>query len=181
MRVGLIAWQLAAVLLLAGCAPTKADLFTARSAGKGVVVERPVGAEQAYAIALQILRWEAGVSVEEHKAQGILLATVVYRSRSVESYEGDSTDLVGVFLEPIDQQRTKVTCVVRTRPREQGPITEAGFHERFQQALAIVKAGKPLPSSAPAEERPPVEVAPGDCKTDRDCKEGVCVEHACRK
>jgi hypothetical protein len=51
----------------------------------------------------------------------------------------------------VDKNNTKVTVVTKRRIATNiaTTLTETTFHRRFAQAVAIVKAGKPLPATPP--------------------------------
>jgi hypothetical protein len=111
----------------------------------------PVNAEQAWEIARTVFRWEETEAVEEHRAEGRMLAS------SRESPISWGT-MMGVWIEPVDKDKTRVTVVVkRKNPVEvSSPFTEANFHDDFEMA-ARIKAGRsftPAPTASPPSEEP---------------------------
>jgi hypothetical protein len=61
--------------------------------------------------------------------------------------------VMGAWVDPVDKNNTKVTVVTKRRLSTNiaTTLTETTFHRRFAQAVAIVKAGKPLPPTPPEE------------------------------
>ena len=59
--------------------------------------------------------------------------------------------VMGAWVEPVGRGQTQVTVV--TKRRFAGdimtPLTETTFQKRFAQAVALVKAGQPLPPTLP--------------------------------
>jgi hypothetical protein len=155
-----------------------ADVFKDKSTGKGTAQVYPAGADQAWKIAVQIFRWDGAGTIEEHREQNLMLTTVSTGGSSF--YRGDAMSFVGAWIEPVDGGRTRVTCVVSEPgiPASRS-FSEAGFHQRFQQALALLQSGRPLPVEAPPAPAPDSRIA--RCDTSSDCEAGTCIEHGCRR
>jgi hypothetical protein len=135
------------------------DVIQSKERGKGMSKVYPVDAGQAWEIARTVFRWERTDTVEEHRSEGYMLTA-----------SGDSLiswgTVMGVWIEPVDNQRTRVTVVVkRKNPMEiSTPFTEANFHDDFEMA-ARIKAGRsitPVPPAAASKSSPPG--GPGDSK-----------------
>ncbi len=111
---------------------------------KGTSAQYNVSAEQAWDIAITVLRWERCETIEQHKNQNYMLTTV---GRDFVS-EGS---LVGVWVEPVTSQSTKVTVVTKRKVSTNlaTGLTETAFQRRFAQAVDIVKSGGTLPIEPP--------------------------------
>ena len=124
-----------------GCA-TMSDVV--RDKEKGTQKSYPINFEQAWDIAITVLRWEGCETIEQHQNSGYMLTTIG------QDFFSDGT-LVGVWLEEIDQDNTKMTVV--TKRKEQlnlaTGLTETTFHSSFEKAVNLVKKGKKLPYDKP--------------------------------
>ncbi len=127
--------------LLGGCA-TMGDVVKAKDEGTSKVY--PVNSEQAWVIAKVVFRWEGADAIEEHKDEGYMLTSSGMNLVSMGA-------VMGAWIDPIDRENTKVTVVTKRRIATNlaTTLTETTFHQRFAQAVDIVKAGKPLPSAPP--------------------------------
>jgi len=128
-------------ILLAGCA-TMGDVVRAKDEGTSKVY--PVNADQAWDIAKTVFRWEGADAIEEHRKEGYMLTSSGMNFVSIGT-------VMGAWIDPIDQNNTKVTVVTKRRIATNiaTTLTETTFHNRFAQAVDIVKAGKPLPVAPP--------------------------------
>lgn len=140
-KVQVILLILAVTICFAGCA-TMSDVVKEKNDGTAKVY--PVTSEQAWGIATTVFRWEGADAIEEHKAEGYMLTS---SGINLVSYGA----VMGAWIEPVDQNNTKVTIVTKRRiaVNVATTLTEATFHNRFAQAVDMVKAGKSLPISAP--------------------------------
>lgn len=144
MATRLISWMLAVVLAgIAGCATT-ADVLREKQEGRGAIGVYLVTAAEAWEIARAVFRWEGSGAVEEHRAEGYMLA------RGGTDWWAYPT-LVGAWIEPVGERQTKVTVVLARHVETSlyAPLTETTFHRRFARAVELVKAGKPLPTLPP--------------------------------
>jgi len=130
-------------IIVAGCANIS-DALKAKD--EGTVTTYPVGFDQAWNIARTVLRWEDAETIEEHKDENYMVTTVGQNFVSAGS-------VVAVWVEPTGNSNTKVTIVTKRKMQTNiaTGLTETTFHKRFEQAVGIVKSGKPLPSSPPSE------------------------------
>jgi hypothetical protein len=125
-----------AVLLLAGgCATTIDDLVRERYEGLSEVYE--VSDDRAWEITRTVLL-EAGAKraeIEEDRAEKVI----------------NWVSVLGVFIEPVDQERTRVTAQRPPTPCNPlpPPLTEDMFLERFDNAVKLLKSGRPLPAPLP--------------------------------
>ncbi len=128
-------------LCLVGCA-TMDDVLNSKE--EGTVKVYSVGTDKAWEIAMKVLRWVGAETIEEHRSDGYMLTTIGANWISAGS-------VVGVWVEPAGKGKSKVTAVTKRKMQANiaTGLTETTFHERFQQAVDIVKAGNPLPRSAP--------------------------------
>lgn len=141
----------AALVWVAGCA-TMADVVKAKDEGTAKVY--PVTADQAWEISMTVFRWEGADAIEQHRDQGYMLTSSGMNLVT-------SGAVMGAWVDPIDQNNTKVTVVTKRRIATNlaTTLTETTFHRRFAQAVAIVKAGQPLPVEPPEtpEEKGPAQ------------------------
>ncbi len=138
-------------ICIAGCA-TMHDVIQSKERGRGMSKVYPINADQAWEIAKTVLRWERTDAVEEHRSEGYMLM-------STEENLISWGTMIGVWIEPVNNDSTKVTVVVkRKNPTEVlTPVTEAVFHDDFELA-ARLKAGRPFapgPPAAPSQSPPP--------------------------
>ena len=132
------------VALLTGCA-TMDDVVKARETGtEGTTKVYPVTVDQAWEISKTVFRWEGSDAIEEHKDQGYMLTSSGMNLVSAGA-------VMGAWIEPVDKQNTKVTAVTKRRIATNiaTTLTETTYHNRFAQAVEIVKKGQPLPRIAP--------------------------------
>jgi len=133
----------ASLMWVAGCA-TAADVLKAKDQGTSQVYA--VNADQAWNIARTVFRWEGADAIEEHRDEGYMLTSSGMNLVS-------SGAVMGAWVDPVDKNNSKVTVVTKRRiaTNVATTLTETTFHKRFAQAVAIVKAGKPLPATPPEE------------------------------
>jgi hypothetical protein len=131
------------VLGLAGCA-TLSDVVQEKAQGGGTVQVYPVDTDQAWKIAMTVFRWEGSDAIEEHRDQGYMLTSSGMNFASAGA-------VMGAWVEPAGGGQTKVTAVTKRRMATNiaTTLTETTFHKRFGQAVALVKAGQPLPMRPP--------------------------------
>lgn len=132
---------LVALVWVTGCATT-ANVVRAKDDGTSKIYR--VSSTRAWKIAKTVLRWEGSEAVEEHRAEGYLLA------RSGKKWVPWGALMV-TWVERIDRRHTKVTVVTKRRVGMDIATTssEARFHKRFAQAVKIVKKGRSLPPEPP--------------------------------
>jgi len=133
----------ASALVTQGCR-TMSDVI--KDKDNGTVRVYPVESDQAWKIAIQVFRWEGADAIEEHRDQNVMLTSSGMNLFTMGAF-------MGAWIEPVDPSNTKVTVVTKRRVATDiaTTLTETTFHRRFQQAVEIVKAGKPLPVESPAE------------------------------
>ena len=130
-----------ALVVLAGCA-TLADVVRDKDAGTAKV--HPVTFDQGWTIARAVFRWEGTDAIEEHKDERYMLTS---SGMNLVSYG----TVMGAWVDPQPDGQMKVTVVTKRRIQTNlfTTLTETTFHNRFAQAVAILKAGKPLPAEPP--------------------------------
>ncbi|HKI79809.1 MAG TPA: hypothetical protein VKA26_14810 [Ignavibacteriaceae bacterium] len=128
-------------LTIGGCA-SMSDVL--KSKDDGTAISYPVNQDQAWDIAMTVLRWEGCETIEEHKSQGYMLTTVGQNFISAGS-------LIGVWIDKIDTNNSKVTIVSKRKVQTNiaTGLTEGTFQKRFAQAVEIVNSGQKLPIEAP--------------------------------
>ena len=126
---------------LAGCA-TMGDVM--KSKDKGTAEVYPVNADQAWEICRMVFRWEGSDAIEEHRDQGFMLTSSGVNLASWGA-------VMGAWVDPIDENNTKITVVTKRRIQVNvaTTLTETTFHKRCAQAVEIIKEGKPLPIEPP--------------------------------
>ncbi len=124
-----------------GCA-TMGDV--AKSKEKGTTKIYPVNVDQAWNIALTVFRWEGADTIEEHRDRGYMLT-----SSGVNLVSWGA--VMGAWIEPVNNDKTQVTVVTKRRVSVNIATTlrESKFHERFAQAVDIIKNGEQLPVEPP--------------------------------
>jgi hypothetical protein len=154
--------------ILAACrTPTMGSVLAEKEHGGGGAHVYPVDSEEAWNIALHVFRWEGAAAIEEHR-DGSFMLTTIY-NQSAWSAVGP-VSYVGAWIESTPSG-AKVACVVDGQS-----FTEKRFHERFSQALALLRRGDlPFePPPAPHEEL-------SRCASSSECEVGVCLEGRCRR
>jgi hypothetical protein len=132
----------AAISSLTQACRTMSDVI--KNKDEGTVEVYPVNSDQAWKIAMQVFRWEGADAIEEHRDQNLMLTSSGFNLVTAGTY-------MGAWVEPVDTNITKVTCVTKRRIATNiaTTLTETTFHNRFRQAVGIVKSGKPLPIEPP--------------------------------
>ena len=137
-------WLLALVVV-AFLVPSCASISDAiKAKDEGTVTTYPVDFEQSWKIAVRVLRWEDAETIEEHKDENYMVTTVGENLISAGA-------VVAVWVEPVNAKSTKITVVTKRKMQTNiaTGLTETKFHQRFKQAVEIVKSGKTLPSEPP--------------------------------
>ncbi|MEO8167265.1 MAG: hypothetical protein ABI623_03400 [bacterium] len=132
------------LIILAFLLPSCASISDAiKAKDDGTAMNYPVTFDQGWKAALKVLRWVDAETIEEHKDENYMVTTI----------GGDfvsSGSVVAVWVEPLNKS-VKVTCVTKRKISTNlaTGLTETTFHKRFQQAVDLIKAGKPLPADPP--------------------------------
>jgi len=133
------------VIILITCAPAHDGVTTSKKTPEGISEVYPVDVDQAWEIAKVVFRWEGRRSIEEHRDQGYMLS-----STGIGPVAWGT--VMGAWLEPVDEDKTRVTVITKrwvpVNPDETR-AKETSFLRRFAQAVKIVKKGEPLPFEAP--------------------------------
>ena len=110
----------------------------------GLVKEYDVTQEAAWEIAKTVFRWEGAGPIQEERKKGYMLTSMGGNAL----YTGT---VMGAWIEPGRQVLTSKVTILTKRRVLGSPtaFTEAIFHRRFAQAVAMVKQGKVLPKVAP--------------------------------
>ena len=143
MRFSLVALLMVLGFALGGCATTGDAL---REKESGTMKVYPVTNDQAWDIARQVFRWEGADAIEEHRADGYMVTS------SGMNFVSEGT-VMAAWVEPAINDGSAVTVVTKRRIATNifTTLTEGTFHKRFAQAVEIVKAGKKLPVTPPAD------------------------------
>jgi len=125
------------LVCVTGCA-TMSSVVRAKAQGKGTSRVYRVNTEGAWEISKKVFRFVKIEAVEEHRSEGYMLAMI---GKSLVS----SGIVMGVWIEPDDDESTTVTVVIKRRnPIEFSvPLTETEFHDDFELALSMKPKIKP--------------------------------------
>ncbi|MEI6825928.1 MAG: hypothetical protein WCK54_10065 [Desulfuromonadales bacterium] len=140
----LVCLLLSLITQISGCA-TLNDVVRVKEEGtEGTTKVYPVNTDQAWEIAKAVFRWEGTDAIEEHKDQGYMLTSSGMNMVSWGT-------VMGAWIASVDKDNTKVTVVTKRRITVNiaTTLTEGTFHNRFAQAVEIVKKGQPLPRTVP--------------------------------
>jgi len=120
-----------------GCV-TMSGVVRAKAQGEGTSKVYGVNADRAWEIAKKVFRFSKAEAVEEHRSEGYMLARI---GKSLVS----SGIVMGVWIEPVDDDSTTITVVIKRRnPIEFSvPLTETEFHDDFELALSMKPKIKP--------------------------------------
>jgi hypothetical protein len=132
------------VAQLSGCATLNDVVRVKEEGSEGTTKVYPVNTDQAWEISKAVFRWEGTDAIEEHKDQGYMLTSSGMNMVSWGT-------VMGAWVESVDKDNTKVTVVTKRRVSMNiaTTLTEGTFHNRFAQAVEIVKKGQTLPRTAP--------------------------------
>src|SRR4030042_743907 len=113
-------------LILAGCATTFGDLVRSKEAGEGMSSVYKVKVARAWGIAKRVSQWEGIAAIRENRAEGYMLM----KSGADWYYKGT---LIGVWIEPIDKDQSKVTVITKARRSVDTfrRLSEVEFHKSF--------------------------------------------------
>ncbi|QDC44643.1 hypothetical protein [Methylophilus medardicus] len=137
--------MLTALALSVSACSTMQDVVKVKQSGaEGTTKQYAVSEAQAWEIAKTVFRWEGADAIEEHRDQHYMLT-----SSGVNLVSWGA--VMGAWVEPLENDDTKVTVVTKRRVTVNvaTTLTETTFHKRFAQAVNIIKQGKPLPAEAP--------------------------------
>ena len=131
--------MLVALLGVTGCA-TPANMVETKDQGLSQVYH--VSPRQAWKIAKTVFHWEAFDLIEEHRKKGYMIGR-----------NGNEwvpwTALTIAWVDRIDRKHTKVTILTKRRAGFKSGASETTFHQRFAQAVRMVKKGRLLPPNPP--------------------------------
>lgn len=122
-----------------GCA-TPAHMVETKNQGTSQVYH--VSPNQAWKIAKTVFRWEAFDVIEEEPGKGYIVG------RSGNEWVPWTT-LTIAWVDRIDRTHTKITVLTKRRAGFKSGASETSFHQRFAQAVRMVKKGKLLPPVPP--------------------------------
>ena len=127
--------------IISSCA-TMTDVLKNKEEGTSAIYS--IDKDRAWDIAKTVLRWEDCETIEENKLSNYMLTTVGQNFVS----EGS---LVGVWVEPVNDQETKITVVTKRKVQTNlaTGLTESTFQASFSKAVEMVKEGKSLPIEKP--------------------------------
>ncbi len=121
------------------------EVITAREEGNiGIAKVYQISTAQAWDITEAVFRWEKTDEVEEHRDENYVLTSTGMKMVAFGS-------VMGVWIEPIDPNNTKVTVITKRRAQRDRftRLTESTFHERFAKGVQIIQKGEQLPTTPP--------------------------------
>ena len=136
------------IFLASGCASLQdlySEVIKAREVGnEGVSKVYPVAENQAWNITKAVFCWEKTDEVLEHRDQNYVLTSTGMKMLAFGS-------VMGVWIEPVDSDNTRMTVITRRRVPSDTftKLTAVTFYERFEQGVKIVKSGEKLPLIPP--------------------------------
>jgi hypothetical protein len=141
---------MAVCMVASGCASLpelKDQVIQARKSGReGVSKVYPVSPDQAWDIAGAVFRWEKTDEIEEHRNENYMITSTGMKMAAFGS-------VMGVWIEPIDPDNTKVIVITKRRVEDDKftSLDAETFFKRFEQGLGMVKGGRKLPVVPPAK------------------------------
>jgi len=121
------------------------EVVKAREAGnEGVTKVYPVAENQAWDITKAVFCWEDTDEIVEHRDENYVITSTGMNMVAFGS-------VLGVWIEPVDSDNTRMTVITRRRvPSDTFTrLTAETFYKRFEQGIKIVKSGKKLPVIPP--------------------------------
>ena len=114
------------ILILAGCANTYSDLVRGKETGEGMSRVYRVDRDRAWEVAKRVTQWEGIGEIKENRAEGYMLI----KSGADWYYKGT---LIGVWIEPVDKDQSKVTVVTKAKRSTDTfrRLSEVDFHKSF--------------------------------------------------
>jgi hypothetical protein len=134
---------LCAALAAIGCAGEREDVLSAHDAQEGEVRVFAVTMDDAWKAARAALRWNHADAIEEHRAEGYMLATA-----GASGWSWGAS--MGIWLQPVNAQGTQVRAIVSRRLATNVTAQSEGMLlDDMEKAIAIEKQGRPLPNDDP--------------------------------
>jgi hypothetical protein len=134
--------------LAAGCASLdelSGKVMEARETGReGLVRIYPVSNEEAWEITRAVFLWEKTDDVQERRDRNYCITSTGMKMVAFGS-------VMGVWIEPVDENNTRITVITRRRVDSDTftQLTGPKFMKRFEQGVTIVKGGKKLSARPP--------------------------------
>jgi hypothetical protein len=113
-------------LVLSGCANTFSDLVRSKENGEGMSRVYKVNRDRAWEIAKRVTQWEGIGEIKENPSEGYMLI-----KSGADWY--DKGTLIGVWIEPVDKDQSKVTVVTKAKRSTDTfrRLGEIDFHKSF--------------------------------------------------
>jgi hypothetical protein len=136
--------------LNAWCFSTDEVIIAKQNGKEGIEKVYPVNKDQAWKIALAVLRWERSNDIDEHYMENYMLTSIGPRLCPCKT-------AVGVWIEPMSDDRCKVTIITKGREQKNlftnvetfPDVIKPKFHKWFGEGIKIVKNGDVLPEKPP--------------------------------
>jgi hypothetical protein len=128
------------------------DVINAKLKGdQGIVKDYPVSKAQAWDIAQAVLRWKRSNPVTLHPEENYMLTSIGIITCPCKTE-------VGVWVEPLDNDHTRVTIITVGRVQKNLFTNVETFHDpigpdfqkKFEQGVEMVKSGQKLPDYLPS-------------------------------
>ena len=142
MKIHLYVFILFFIVVVSACA-TMTDVLKDKDEGTAAIYK--IDPNTAWDIAKTVLRWEDCETIEENRVSNYMLTTVGQNFIS----EGS---LIGVWVEPVNEDETKITIVSKRKVQTNFAtgLTESSFQDSYSKAVEMVKSGKSLPIEKPS-------------------------------
>lgn len=120
------------------------SVVKAKKDGKGTTEVYAIGENDAWEIAKKSFRWGGTDAIEEHREDGFMLTSSGMNLVS-------SGAVMGAWIEPIDENHTKVTVITKRRISVDlaTTLTEGKFHKYFAAGVSYKSKGEKLPIEKP--------------------------------
>jgi hypothetical protein len=133
-------------LLLSACEQKSSEgPISAHEAGKGVARVYDATLDQTWQAVHVALKWADAGKAEDHPAVSGESYVITNPDTSQDAYNAQ----VGVWLAPMNPVKTRVSVVVLGADTAQGVPNEEGVQKDIERAVAMIRAGEPIPAKRP--------------------------------
>jgi hypothetical protein len=135
-----------AVLAFASGCREPVSVVSAHAQGKGTAAVYDASLDQTWAAVHAALRWDSAGTPEDHPNQGYIV------TNHPGSDAPSANDQVGVWFEPMNAQKTRVSVVVMSGSESTAGVggpDEKTVQKDIGKALAILQSGQALPEKRP--------------------------------
>ena len=147
MLARLFVTTVAAAALALGCAAQKSseNPREAHQAGKGVARIYDASLEQTWRAVHVALKWSEAGKAEDHPASTGESYVITNPDTNQDAYNAQ----VGVWLDPMNSDKTRVSVVVLGPDNSMGGPNEEGLQKDIGKVVAMIRSGEPVPEKRP--------------------------------